>query len=131
MTRRIATMLLVAVVVHGCARWAIESDLETWDCAGTECSARLWLENPYDAKVVVTTYVVAYREEGVQRDTGAPYTIGGFEEPAGSEDVEVGRSESRYVLEPNEARQVVEKVAVTLPPDKMTLIVSEARSVVD
>ena len=132
MKHRAAGALIVALLaVSGCARWAIESDLETWDCSTTQCSARLWLENPYDAKIVVTTYVVAYQEEGVQRDTGAPYTIGGFEEPAGSEDVEVGRRESRHVLEPNEAKQVVETVTVTLKPDKLVLIVSEARSVVD
>ena len=51
--------------------------------------------------------------------------------PTGSEDVEVGRRESRHVLEPNEAKQVVETVTVTLKPDKLVLIVSEARSVVD
>ena len=130
---RAGAMLLLAASVGltGCARWAIESDLEAWDCTATECSARLWLENPYDAKIVVTTYVVAYQEEGMQRDTGAPYTVGGFEDGPGLEDIEVGRSESRHVLEPKEARQVVETVSVTLKPDKLALIVSEARSVVD
>ncbi|MEO1201200.1 MAG: hypothetical protein AAFX10_00740 [Pseudomonadota bacterium] len=124
-------LLLLAVALSACARWAIEHDLETWECSESECRARLWLENPYETKVVVTTYVVAYQEVGVQRDTGARDIMGGFEQPAGTEDVEVGRQESRHVLEPNEARQVIETVAVTLKPSKLALLVSEARSVVD
>ena len=132
MNRCARIVLLVAVLgIAGCVRWAIESDLETWQCADTECSARLWLENPYDAKIVVTTWVVAYQEVGLQRDTGAPYMTGGFEESADSEDVEVGRTESRYILEANEAKQVIETVNVTLAPDKLVLIVSEARSLTD
>ena len=129
-TLGIALSLLAGLSVSGCVRWAIDSDLENWECTDTECNARLWLENPYDAKVVVTTYVVAYQEVGVQRDTGAPDVMGGFERPAGSEDVEVGRQESRHVLEPGEARQVIETVAVSLKPSKLALIVSEARSIV-
>jgi hypothetical protein len=130
--RSLVRLALVALLaLSGCARWAIDSDLETWTCSGNECSARLWLENPYDAKVVVTTWVVAYQEVGLQRATGAPYMTGGFEESADSEDVEVGRRESQYILEANEARQVIETVEVTLAPDKLVLIVSEARSIVD
>ena len=102
-TPAFALALLAGLVVAGCVRWAIDSDLETWECSESECRARLWLENPYDAKVVVTTWVVAYQEVGIQRDTGARDVMGGFETPAGSEDVEVGRQESRHVLEPNEA----------------------------
>ena len=127
----VVAMLAAAFIAAGCARWAIQSDLETWTCGETECEARLWLENPYDVKIVVTTWVVAYQEVGLQRDTGAPYMTGGFEASADSEDLEVGRRESRHVLGANEALQVVETVPVTLAPDKLVLIVSEARSVVD
>ena len=125
------TLILALLLISGCVRWAIENDLESWQCTDTECRAQVWLENPYEAKIVVTTWVVAYQEVGIQRDTGARDVMGGFEAPAGSEDVEVGRQESRHVLEPGEAKQVTETVAVTLKPSKLALIVSEARSVVE
>ena len=131
-TRPLRLMLILAMIlISGCVRWAIENDLESWQCTDTECRAQVWLENPYEAKIVVTTWVVAYQEVGLQRDTGAPYTTGGFEESADSEDLEVGRTEAQYILEPGEAKQLVETVKVSLRPDKLVLIVSEARSITD
>ena len=129
--KRLLASIVVVALLAGCSRWAIRSEMEFWDCGETECSARILLENPYDAKIVVTTYVVAYQEEGLTRDTGAPYVIGGFEDTADLQDIEVGRVESQHVLEANDSIQVIEKLTVTQPPDKITLIVSEARSIVD
>ena len=129
--RHLLTTIIVVALLAGCTRWAIRSDMEFWDCAESECSARIRLENPYDAKIVVTTYVVAYQEEGLTRDTGAPYVTGGFEDTADLQDVEVGRVESQHILEANESVQVIENLTVTQPPDKITLIVSEARSIVE